>query len=211
MEPIHVACLVILHLALMCLRTSNCNSISTDILTRNADITNTKKSQSQKYESFKPPKNVMSLQRLLELGEWRKFGARLRLRSDGKLEYHVAERYDAKRPGFTCTVVEHEMDIESHHEAYGLPTPGTSEPSICTSLKQFDTLLGNNDAPSILDDWIYLDRPALDIYIIKFANATLVRVTCCTFTWMGQQSKTCSMVDDSAAWPRGPSSPVPWV
>ncbi|ODM20812.1 hypothetical protein SI65_03865 [Aspergillus cristatus] len=103
------------------------------------------------------------------------------------------------------------MDIESHHEAYGLPTPGTSEPSICTSLKQFDTLLGNNDAPSILDDWIYLDRPALDIYIIKFANATLVRVTCCTFTWMGQQSKTCSMVDDSAAWPRGPSSPVPWV
>lgn len=69
------------------------------------------------------------------------------------------------------------MDIDSHPERSALPTKGTSEPSICTSMKQFDTLFGKTDAPGIIDDWIYTDLPALDIYISKFANATLVRVT----------------------------------
>lgn len=39
------------------------------------------------------------------------------------MEYHVPERYDTKRPGLTWTVVEHEMNIESHLEGLHYP-PG---------------------------------------------------------------------------------------
>lgn len=69
------------------------------------------------------------------------------------------------------------MSIESHPKGSALPTRDTSQPSICTSIKRFDTLFGKGHAPGISDDWIYTDRPALDIYTSKFANEILVRAT----------------------------------
>ncbi|KKA21157.1 LysR family regulatory protein [Rasamsonia emersonii CBS 393.64] len=117
-----------------------------------------------------------ALARLLEIGDWRKLGARIRLNEAGKLEYHVPEKYDEKRPGFTFTIAKYDMSIKDHPLASRLPKM-TDRPSLVGSTTEFSPLVRSADAPKKLEDWLYSDFPQLPIHVVSFNDATLLTVT----------------------------------
>ncbi|KAF2730282.1 hypothetical protein EJ04DRAFT_545817 [Polyplosphaeria fusca] len=90
-----------------------------------------------------------SLSKLLDIGDWRKVGGRLRLKENGKLEIHVPRPFTADRPAVSYTHEALATNIEEHSLAKSLPKP-TSAPSI-----QWDT-------------------PQLSLHITTFNDATLV-------------------------------------
>ncbi|XHG02596.1 hypothetical protein AWENTII_005941 [Aspergillus wentii] len=115
-----------------------------------------------------------SLQRLMEIGDWKKLGARLRL-NHGKLEYHIPEKYDAQCPGFTFCSVAHDARLEDSCDS-NLPRSTKSPTVFPFSASNLDHLLSRPDAPTKLEDWIYADRPQLDIHVVTFHNATLLKL-----------------------------------
>ncbi|KAF9873177.1 lysR family regulatory protein [Colletotrichum karsti] len=125
-----------------------------------------------------PEKLRSSLEKLLERKGWRKLGARLRLNSQGKLEYHVPEDYSPKRPAIVYTHVKHDVNIEDDPLASKLPK-ATSKPAIVGDSKDFEELMRRPDGPKSLDDYIYRDEPQLGLHIVSYNDTTLV-----SLNWM---------------------------
>ncbi|KAI2710329.1 hypothetical protein CBS147332_6030 [Penicillium roqueforti] len=117
-----------------------------------------------------------ALEELLEMKDWRQLGARLRMNPNGRLEYHIPTRFDASRPAFAMTNVQHETSIADHPLGARIPH-ATSTPAIFPSPDVLSPLLRSEDAPKNIDDWICSDRPQLSIHIITFSDATLITVT----------------------------------
>ncbi|PYI00200.1 hypothetical protein BO71DRAFT_479018 [Aspergillus ellipticus CBS 707.79] len=137
-----------------------------------------------KFDQVLDPEHLRrSLDRLLEIGDWRKLGARLRLNASGQLEYHMPDRYDAQYPGFTYSTTTHSgyLNTSSDACAPALPRkPKIRYPTIFQpAASNLDAILHRPDSPTKLEDWIYTDRPQLNIHIATFADATLV-----TLTWL---------------------------
>ncbi|KAJ5880346.1 uncharacterized protein N7473_011399 [Penicillium subrubescens] len=146
-----------------------------------------------------------SLQRLLEIGEWKKLGARLRLKY-GKLEYHIPEKYDTKCPGFTFYTTTHDGRLDDLLPSQ-LPC-GTHSPTVFPfSAANLDTLLYRPDSPKKLEDWIYNDRPQLDIHLIVTRNATLLKLAW-LHTFMDASGRA-SLLNAWAAVLRGREDQVP--
>ncbi|KAL2859791.1 uncharacterized protein BJX67DRAFT_40832 [Aspergillus lucknowensis] len=117
-----------------------------------------------------------SLERLLQIDGWRTLGARLRMRDDGKLEYHLPAQYDAERPGFGFAVIKHAMCIKEHPLAARLPQ-ATTQPSLLSDTADVSSICLGPDCPRDIDDWLYSDRPQLAIDVVLFDDATLLTVT----------------------------------
>ncbi|PLB45872.1 hypothetical protein P170DRAFT_478805 [Aspergillus steynii IBT 23096] len=117
-----------------------------------------------------------SLEDLIAFGEWRKLGARLRLRDDNGLEYHIPQRFDAKRPGVTFNISDYNMRMHEHPIASKVPR-ASNKLQLFSSPDEFDGLLRQPNTPCRLEDWIYSDRPQLEVYMIRFEDATLIRMT----------------------------------
>ncbi|OJI95806.1 hypothetical protein ASPVEDRAFT_77587 [Aspergillus versicolor CBS 583.65] len=118
-----------------------------------------------------------SLERLMQIGEWRRLGARIRMNSNGGLEYHIPERYDESRPGFEFNVTNYDIPLESHYLAEKLPR-ATAQPSVQGCQEEaVRSLFLHPQHPRTLDDWLFSDRPLLDIHVVAFEDATLVSVT----------------------------------
>ncbi|OCK91466.1 uncharacterized protein K441DRAFT_208219 [Cenococcum geophilum 1.58] len=116
-----------------------------------------------------------SLSRLLEIGDWRKVGGRLRLKN-GELEIHVPRPFTAERPAVSYTHQSLAMDIEDHPLAKTLPK-ATEAPSIQSGPQAFRTFAARENAPETLEDFAYTDAPQLSLYITSFNNATLVALS----------------------------------
>ncbi|KAF2815249.1 uncharacterized protein BDZ99DRAFT_506437 [Mytilinidion resinicola] len=102
-----------------------------------------------------------SLSKLLDIGDWRKVGGRLRLK-DGKLEIHVPRPFTAERPAVSYTHQALDMNIESHSLAKTLPR-ATDGPSIQPGLRDFICQ--------------YRDTPQLSLHVTSFDDATLVALS----------------------------------
>ncbi|KAF2501535.1 hypothetical protein BU16DRAFT_599526 [Lophium mytilinum] len=116
-----------------------------------------------------------SLSQLLEIGDWRKVGGRLRLKDEGKLEIHVPRPFTAERPAVTYSHQAINLNIEEHPLAKTLPN-ATETPSIQPGPQAFRIFAARKDAPETLEDFICQDRdtPQLSLHVTSFDNATLV-------------------------------------
>ncbi|TVY41307.1 Transcriptional regulator [Lachnellula subtilissima] len=117
-----------------------------------------------------------SLERLMEIGDWRKLGARLRLNDAGKLEYHIPASFDAQRPAFRYSHMTYETSISEHPLASKLPKP-TSRPAVLNNTDEFQSLLRLKDGPTKLEDYLNSDDGQLSLHIVSFSNATLITLT----------------------------------
>ncbi|PHH77081.1 hypothetical protein CDD80_950 [Ophiocordyceps camponoti-rufipedis] len=120
-----------------------------------------------------------SLQRLLEIGDWRKLGGRLRLtpmKESGRLELHVPKQFSAEHPAVSFSHVTEffGMPIEEHPIARRFPKP-TVEPSI-QPVDGFRSFLAPSDYPKTLQEMISRGLPQISLHITSFSNATLVAV-----------------------------------
>ncbi|KAH7094420.1 hypothetical protein FB567DRAFT_3133 [Paraphoma chrysanthemicola] len=114
-----------------------------------------------------------SLSRLLETGDWRKAGGRLRLKDDGSLEIYVPKTFTAERPVISHSRQTFDTTIEQHPLAKDLPI-ATEAPSLHANSRDFQTFAIAPDAPTQLDDFLAGDVPLLSLQISSFNNATLV-------------------------------------
>ncbi|KAI7225547.1 hypothetical protein KC330_g9097 [Hortaea werneckii] len=123
-----------------------------------------------------PEKLRKALERLLQIGGWRKLGARLRLNDAGRLEYHVPAEYTAERPRFSFTRVNTGISIEEHYIARRIPrnSSGSQKPVLFEDAAHFSDLIYSPDTPTKLEDWLYTDKPPLSLHIVTFTDATVV-------------------------------------
>jgi hypothetical protein len=92
------------------------------------------------------------------------------------LEYHIPAEYDAQRPGIHYTVAKHSFSINEHPLAHKLPS-ATGHPSLLNCGEDVMSLCLAPDCPQQIEDWIYSDRPQLDVHAVAFSDATLLSVT----------------------------------
>ncbi|KIW70220.1 hypothetical protein PV04_02512 [Phialophora macrospora] len=118
----------------------------------------------------------LSLSKLLEIGDWRKVGGRLRLKEDGKLEIRVPRPFTAERPAVSYTHQSIAMSIEEHPLAKTLPK-ATEAPSIQSGPQGFRVFAAREDAPATLEDFVCQDIPQLSLHITSFDDATLVALS----------------------------------
>ncbi|TVY93515.1 Transcriptional regulator, partial [Lachnellula willkommii] len=123
-----------------------------------------------------PEKLRSSLERLMEIGDWRKLGARLRLNDSGKLEYHIPASFNAQRPAFRYSHMKYETSISEHPLASKLPRP-TSRPAVLNTTNEFQSLLRRKDAPTKLEHYLNADDGQLSLHTVSFSDATLVTLT----------------------------------
>ncbi|RDA87076.1 hypothetical protein CP532_0187 [Ophiocordyceps camponoti-leonardi (nom. inval.)] len=116
-----------------------------------------------------------ALARLLEIGDWRKLGGRLKLEQSGKLEIHAPKQFSVDRPAVTFTH-DHlsDLSIEHHPIACRFPQP-TDGPSI-HPISDVRPFLAPRDYPKTLQDMISRDLPQISLHITSFSDATLVAV-----------------------------------
>ncbi|KAI1479318.1 hypothetical protein F4774DRAFT_130713 [Daldinia eschscholtzii] len=123
-----------------------------------------------------PDKLRLSLDKLLSRHDWRKLGARLRLTADNKLEYHIPDSFNEKRPSFTYSHVEHDVEIARHPTGCRLPK-ATAKPTVLSDPEEFAPLLRRWGAPRRLSDFLYTDAPQLSLHIVSFTDATIVSLS----------------------------------
>ncbi|KAM0241439.1 hypothetical protein ACHAP5_007636 [Fusarium lateritium] len=114
-----------------------------------------------------------ALSRLLDSGDWRKLGGRLRLNEKGALEIHVPNPFTPDRPAVAYSHEKLNMDIDDHELGRLLPKV-TDKLSIQPGPEFFKAFATRPDAPQTLSDFIYSDVPLLSLHITTFNDATLV-------------------------------------
>ncbi|KAI0164004.1 hypothetical protein GGR57DRAFT_498096 [Xylariaceae sp. FL1272] len=114
-----------------------------------------------------------SLEKLLSRDDWRKLGARLRLNENGKLDYHIPESFDEKRPAFAFSRVVHDVEIGNHPLASRLPK-ASAKPAVLGDPEEFKSLMRRKDGPTCIEDYLYRDEPQLSMHVVCFEDATLV-------------------------------------
>ncbi|KAJ5129364.1 Transferase [Penicillium bovifimosum] len=133
-------------------------------------------------EQLDPERLRNSLSRLLELGNWRKLGSRLRMDSSGKLTYHLPPKFTSDRPGFIFTTEHQDQNITTHPLASQMPAikeADTQNPKVhvIDCMSKYNSLFRHETAPSCLQDYLENDIPQLFIHTLLFNDATLLGVT----------------------------------
>ncbi|KAJ5383496.1 Transferase [Penicillium concentricum] len=122
-----------------------------------------------------------SLSRLLEIDNWRKLGARLRLDNSGKLVYHLPAKFTKDRPGFIFTAEEHDGSIKAHPLASEMPSSAQLDKNtkvrVLDGMTKYSPLVRHKNAPTGIADWLQTDIPQLVIHTVLFNDATLLTLT----------------------------------
>ncbi|KAL1994268.1 hypothetical protein VTN49DRAFT_2937 [Thermomyces lanuginosus] len=114
--------------------------------------------------------------RLLEMDGWRKLGARLRLNSKGKLEYHLPATFTQDRPSFVYSFEHFGSSIADHPVGSRLPRAG-DQPATFGDICDYNSLLEDPRLPRDYKEWVNSDMPQLGLRIVTFADATCITVT----------------------------------
>ncbi|KAJ5164533.1 Transferase [Penicillium coprophilum] len=128
-----------------------------------------------------PERLRSSLSRLLEIDNWRKLGARVRLDNFGKLVYQLPPKFTEDRPGFIFTTEEHDSSIKAHPLASQMPSSAqldkTAKIKILDGMAKYSPLVRHKTAPTSIADWLETDIPQLVIHTVLFNDATLLTLT----------------------------------
>ncbi|KAJ8112220.1 hypothetical protein OPT61_g5360 [Boeremia exigua] len=116
-----------------------------------------------------------SLARLLEIGDWKKIGGRLKQKKDGKLEIHAPRMFTPDRPAFAYSHEHFDMNMEEHESTKDFPV-SNGEVSIWPSPHSFVHLAARPDEPKTPKDLMSGDTPQISLRITSFNNATLVAI-----------------------------------
>ncbi|KAH8658103.1 hypothetical protein BX600DRAFT_482584 [Xylariales sp. PMI_506] len=116
------------------------------------------------------------LVKLISRDGWRKLGGRMRLNSDGKLEYHVPAKFDESRPAVAYTHTEFTSSIRDHPSASQIPE-ATSEPTVVGDYTQLDDIFIPPTGAKEFRDYIFTDAPQLGLHIVTFTDATLMSLS----------------------------------
>ncbi|KAF1362274.1 hypothetical protein EJ07DRAFT_107465 [Lizonia empirigonia] len=124
-----------------------------------------------------PEKLKSSYEKLLDRPGWRKIGARLRLNNaTGRLEYHIPESYDQKRPIVNWSHVTHNMSIMDHPLASKLPRP-TDRPAVVADPHEFDELTISDNAPKTVSEYLVRDVAQTALHVVSFNDSTLISIS----------------------------------
>ncbi|KFH43980.1 hypothetical protein ACRE_052320 [Hapsidospora chrysogenum ATCC 11550] len=130
-----------------------------------------------------PQKIHDALFRLLQIGDWKKLGGRLRYRGD-KLEIHVPREYTSDRPPFLfaheafddTSIFDHPTAGQFPRSSHGLCLRSLPHEDICR-------LAMGPGFPRCIEEAIDKDVPQLGLKIITFADATLLVTIYPHITW----------------------------
>ncbi|QPH11848.1 hypothetical protein C2857_003772 [Epichloe festucae Fl1] len=123
------------------------------------------------------PKLHESLCHLLEIGDWKKLGARLRVRNDGLLEAYAPKSYSHENPACTFFFDDHhDSEIESHPAGKHFSLSSSRAftqiyPATC----RLD--MAHPDFPMTVQDVIDRKLPQLVLHILAFYDATIVTIS----------------------------------
>ncbi|KAM7200196.1 hypothetical protein V8F20_005414 [Naviculisporaceae sp. PSN 640] len=117
-----------------------------------------------------------ALARLLEIGEWRKLGGRLRLNDKGRLEIHIPRKFTPQRPAVRYTHTNYpEVSIGKHPLGSRFPhPPPDGAPSILTGCDEFKGLLEPDETLHSFDDFLHTDHPQISLHCVTFRDATVI-------------------------------------
>ncbi|KAG5931376.1 hypothetical protein E4U53_001805 [Claviceps sorghi] len=123
------------------------------------------------------PKLHEALCHLLEMGDWKKLGTRLRIRKDGLLEAYAPKNYSHENPACTFFFDAHyDCRVESH--AAGKYFSRASQRAFTqTCPAKFPPAMMHPEFPTTVQDIIDRKLPQLILHIVAFSNATLVTIS----------------------------------
>ncbi|KAI7773113.1 hypothetical protein LA080_011863 [Diaporthe eres] len=114
------------------------------------------------------------LARLLEIGDCRKLGGRIRKGPNGKLEIHVPAEFTPDRPAVRFTKESFGVSFAEHPLASQMPN-ATSDIHIHGSPERFREFIGSADTtPGSIDHYLHSDTPQLGLHVVAFLDATLI-------------------------------------
>ncbi|KAL2059813.1 hypothetical protein VTL71DRAFT_10197 [Oculimacula yallundae] len=117
-----------------------------------------------------------SLSRLLEIGDWRKLGGRLRNDGGGTLEIHVPLQFSEKRPAINFSHDVMGTCIGNHPLAKQLPIP-TENASAQPNPYDLISLGVRAEVPKTVEDMLDRDLPQISLHVTSFQDATLVGIS----------------------------------
>ncbi|CZR65591.1 uncharacterized protein PAC_15491 [Phialocephala subalpina] len=118
-----------------------------------------------------------ALSQLLEIGDWRKLGGRLRSDGGGKMEIHVPRQFSEKRPAINFSHNDiSETRIANHPLANQLPVP-TKDTSVQPNPYDLINLGVRPDIPKTVEDMVNKDLPQISLHVTSFQDATLVGIS----------------------------------
>lgn len=117
-----------------------------------------------------------TLSDLLQIGDWKKFGGRLRvgINPRGALEIHVPSTFTKDKPAISFSHVSYDIGIGEHKQSRLLPK-ATFRPSIHPAMAH--ELAIPPGAPKSLKDFTSREVPMLSLHIVSFQDATLVTIS----------------------------------
>lgn len=118
-----------------------------------------------------------ALCRLLEIGDWRKLGGRLRVGNGRTLEMHVPPCFTAERPAVAYTHETFDLRIAEHPLGSKLPSPTGDNASFWQGPDYFRLFATRQGAPETIDEFTCQDVLMLSLHITSFDDATLVAVS----------------------------------
>ncbi|KAJ6779581.1 hypothetical protein PWT90_04745 [Aphanocladium album] len=132
---------------------------------------------------LEPSKLHAALCTLLDMGDWRRLGGRLRSAGGGEkpqvLTIHVPRPYTASRPPVAYSHADFRgVPIMEHELGMRLPKPQGKEAVVCAAPEDFREFAAPPELPDTVQGFLVAeeDRPLLSLRITSFADATLVAV-----------------------------------
>ncbi|KAG5981028.1 hypothetical protein E4U55_003380 [Claviceps digitariae] len=123
------------------------------------------------------PKLHDALCHLLEIGDWKKLGTRLRVRNDGLLEAYAPRSYSHENPACTFYFDAHyDCRVESHPvgKYFCLPSQRAFTQTYPTN---YQPDMMHPKFPTTVQDIIDRKLPQLILHILAFSNATIVTIS----------------------------------
>lgn len=93
----------------------------------------------------------------------------------GGYEHHIPAEYTKERPPIGYTYVKHDVNSEDHSVASRLPEPQGHPALVCDPSGLADVFRGP-DSPKNMDDYLYTDRPQLNVHVVSFQDKTVVSI-----------------------------------
>ncbi|KAL4731851.1 hypothetical protein ACLX1H_000845 [Fusarium chlamydosporum] len=119
-----------------------------------------------------------SLTELLQIGDWKKLGGRLKFGNSpqGHLEIHVPSSFSEATPAVAFWHKKYDISIEEHELSKSFPK-ATEEPSVHPISSKLWDLILSPDTPKTLKDFTSRHVPMLSLHIVSFQDTTTVSIS----------------------------------